>query len=241
MYTLFISKYAGERKEFLITKTISEYMRLTDYPCLVLSAPGYMSTGYSMIPHFVNRFLSNLCDSHRERKVSVGFFYGMNGNHHVAGKIGGKIRDSYQRAVKESKTASLVHIRCNSDRDHRKMLFFMEPLCDLKQRNLIGDGNEIFLTRDTMVEFLDSVKVRAVLFGSSNQSNRTYYGKADGTADKGEADSLMFTEEAFFDHVLENQNDFNPIVLSQSMRVSGDDDYAFLKGILRDFLYDTLV
>ena len=101
-------------------------------------------------------------------------------------------------------------------------------------------------------QFIDSISVNAVLIGSSNQSNTTYF---DRRASKGEADIFIFRPDYYSEVdkqdkllIREEDNDINRIfgefedsVITKSFWGKGSrDSEAFLKDILKSTLVESL-
>lgn len=111
------------------------------------------------------------------------------------------------------------------------MLFFMERNKPFAKE----------LTLENYKEFLETVTVRGVMIGSSNQNLTTYYdGLRGGAADKGEADVFMFVEEEVKNIILEEIAANSNIVVSESLSVPGGIDTEYLKSIAEDFLENSL-
>ena len=84
--------------------------------------------------------------------------------------------------------------------------------------------------------YINSIKVKGILIGSSNQSHNTYFSY---DASKGEADLLMFTDEIFAKHMTTLINlssnypndNFDGCVLSKSIAGCTDDGEDYLNSI----------
>lgn len=133
---------------------------------------------------------------------------------------------------------SEIKLDSNTEIDHRKMICFFTSKSTFT--NTINKTNLDF--------FLDTVCVNAILLGSSNQSNSTYF---DPLAKKGEADIFMFRdtywsplkkkEETFTnlsdDFYRESFSEFENGVLSESVYGKGDtNSESFLKNVLKELL-----
>ena len=111
------------------------------------------------------------------------------------------------------------------------MFFFMK---------IENDFNEE-LTLENYDRFLETIEVRGVMIGSSNQSLQTYYGGSRRIpADKGEADIFMFVDAKVKDAIIETQDLIRNIVISKSLVTPGESDTSYLKSILEDFLRNSL-
>ncbi len=232
MYTVYIPKYRGEIPEFLITKVIKEYMNSTGYKNnVILTAPGYMSVSVSNIDSFYKEIESTtFCG---KKNIKMGIFNGMNGTRISLGSSK-TLREEHEARISKSRFLNLIPINCTAAKDHRKMMFFMRWKYERKD----FDG----LNADNFEDFLDSVEVHGVLIGSSNQSFTTYFGGyPEWRASKGEADILMFDEKAAAYRMIENNQQMENIVVSESMRDPTGGDLDYLKSILEDFLKYSLV
>lgn len=110
---------------------------------------------------------------------------------------------------------------------------------------------DLKITLDNLDKIFEDIYVGAILIGSSNQSNTTYF---DRSAQKGEADIFMFDAsgdsivQEFFEKTLpEHQSDdlnlslFDDIVITKSFYGKGHTDtQEFLKSILKDVLINGL-
>ena len=91
--------------------------------------------------------------------------------------------------------------------------------------------------------FLNGINVNALLIGSSNQSDKTYFAQ---TSDKGEADIFMFSDKWFDNYgegrsitvesVISNiSNSFEDVAIAKSWQGKAHKNTnAFLKEILED-------
>ncbi len=231
MYTIYIPKYEGENPEFNITRVISKYMQFTKYNCKILAAPGYMNVKETT----TNEFYDNIVPiflrscSKEPREVAVGIFNGMNGTRTISG---GTIscREQHEISI-VSHHIKLISLRCRGNKDHRKMFFFMKTENDFNEE----------LTLENYDRFLETIEVRGVMIGSSNQSLQTYYGGSRRIpADKGEADIFMFVDAKVKDAIIETQDLIRNIVISKSLVTPGESDTSYLKSILEDFLRNSL-
>lgn len=231
MYTVYIPKYRGERPDFNIIRVISKYMQFTNYNCKILASPGYMNTKETTTNEFYDNivpiFLRTCSDD--TRKVAVGIFNGMNGTRIISG---GTIscREQHEISI-VSHHLKLISLRCRGNKDHRKMFFFMKTKNDFDEE----------LTIENYEEFLETIEVRGVMIGSSNQCLQTYYGGSRRLpADKGEADIFMFVDDKVKDAIIEANDLINNIVISETLVTPGESDTCYLKSILEDFLRNSL-
>lgn len=231
MYTVYIPKYRGERPDFNIIRVISKYMQFTNYNCKILASPGYMNTKETTTNEFYDNivpiFLRTCSDD--TRKVAVGIFNGMNGTRIISG---GTIscREQHEISI-VSHHLKLISLRCRGNKDHKKMFFFMETEKDFDEELTIENYNR----------FLETIEVRGVMIGSSNQSLKTYYGGSRKIpADKGEADIFMFVDDKVKDAIIEANDLINNIVISETLVTPGESDTCYLKSILEDFLRNSL-
>ena len=160
IYSIFMRKIQGDANPFPTTIVVQQYINnFVKNNDIVISCPGYMSTTDVTI----NDFLSNI-----NFPNNTYFTEGMNGNR-VLRTTGLRIQDEHNKNF----TFNVSGI-CPRQRDHAKMIFFFE-------------NNDPKTTWD--ISELLELKVKAILLGSSNQSNTTYF---NATADKGEADIFLF-------------------------------------------------
>lgn len=238
MYSLYIPKYKKEDSEFLIAKVIREYTKTESEINCLLSSPGYLSRTKERIDEFVEN-MCNLIPC--KESFSIGFFNGMNGNN----SLGKTTIVEYHNMCFEEKHVNTLKINCKKQLDHRKMIFFIYDSGNYFQQismfNNSQDDKERHIDR-----YINNIKVKGMLIGSSNQSNATYFSIP---ASKGEADLLMFTDSSFAAHIrcLIDQgsnypdNNFNGCVLSKSIAGCMGGGEEFLKSILKDFLLNNIL
>ncbi|MBO5091185.1 MAG: hypothetical protein J6C61_01740 [Clostridia bacterium] len=113
-------------------------------------------------PGYMSKKRKTITDFRKNLKLTnnVYFTEGMNGNSNLLDVVGVKIQDEYNNQY-GSKMAKII-----SKKDHSKILFFLDPK---------SKGE-------------DSVIVKAILIGSSNQSYESYF---NTPAKKGEADVFI--------------------------------------------------
>lgn len=225
IYTLYIPKKKGAKRDFPITKVIHNYINVVNLNCIFLMAPGYLSKTKNTIKCFVDE-LNKSTDS-TKHKHSVAVFNGMNGTISlVTPKSTTTVRD-YHEATFAKSNISCIPVSCKTDIDHRKMLFIMK----------LKDGKKMVkvLNKNSQQSFLDSVQVIGVFIGSSNQSYQSYYGGSSQTADKGEADIFMFIDERYASKIndVSLQDD---LVLSKSLRVPYGDGEKYLNSLLKEYV-----
>lgn len=231
MYTIYIPKYRGDRPDYNIIRVISKYMSTTSYDCEILAAPGYMNTKAITTDKFYDNIAPVFYESSlsKPREVAIGIFNGVNGTGPKKGTTI-SLREQHENSI-ISHGLRLIPLRCKRKGDHRKMLFFMERNKPFAKE----------LTLENYKEFLETVTVRGVMIGSSNQNLTTYYGGLrGGAADKGEADVFMFVEEEVKNIILEEIAANSNIVVSESLSVPGGIDTEYLKSIAEDFLENSL-
>lgn len=231
MYTLYIPKYEGDSIAFAITSVIRSFVNILPDECNMLMAPGFMSTGASTIKHFIDELEK---DTTGGRKVIyIGLFHGMNGYYNVSSVSPAvPIRDYHLNYIGASKHLREITISCKKRRDHRKMIFFCHYPGEVPSK----------IDKDNFEEYLRLITIDGILMGSSNQSDKTYYGGASGIADKGEADILMFESDAFA-ALIQGGNlpaSDADIVLSKSIYPKEHDTQEFFKNIFRDYLNENL-
>ena len=230
MYVVYMPKYKGDIPDFNIIKVISTYMDHTNYDCEILFAPGYMNINKYTTDKFYDKISPIFCrkKSGSSQIAEVGISNGMNGTRRVSAGV--TCRQLHEASI-VSHGLKLISLQCNKNQDHRKMIFFLEKKTDFKDA----------ITIKNYKKFLNTVVVRAVMIGSSNQNFTTYYGGNKKKADKGEADVFMFIgQEKIADNIIDVEN--VNIVVSKSMNYK--DDYAaeaYLRNILEDFLKNNLI
>ena len=160
LYSIFMRKIQGESVPFPTTIVVKEYIdKFVKDNDIVITFPGYMSTTDKNISDFISAI---------NFPKNTHFTVGMNGKR-VVKTTGAAIQDEHNNKFKFN-VSGLVP----SQRDHAKMMFFFD--------------NDKPLTNIDVSQLL-TMNVKAVLLGSSNQSQTTYFNL---TADKGEADIFLF-------------------------------------------------
>lgn len=238
MYSLYIPKYQNERGEFLITKVIKEYTERAPKLNCILSSPGYLSNRINTIDLFVDK----MCGSVLHRSpLSIGLFNGMNGNN----SLGTTTIVEYHNMRFRKYGINALTINCKKQKDHRKMMFFIyDPENYSKEINILNDNSGD--KTDFIDRYINKIKVKGILIGSSNQSYNTYFSY---DASKGEADLLMFTDSIFAKHMINLINlssnypndNFYGCVLSESIAGCIDDGEDYLNSILKDFLLNNIL
>ena len=238
MYSLYIPKYQNERGEFLITKVIKEYNERAPKLNCILSSPGYLSNRINTIDLFVDK----MCGSVLHRSpLSIGLFNGMNGNN----SLGTTTIVEYHNMRFRKYGINALTINCKKQKDHRKMMFFIyDPENYSKEINILNDNSGD--KTDFIDRYINKIKVKGILIGSSNQSYNTYFSY---DASKGEADLLMFTDSIFAKHMINLINlssnypndNFYGCVLSESIAGCIDDGEDYLNSILKDFLLNNIL
>ncbi|HFR3714881.1 TPA: hypothetical protein ACHWB5_001656 [Streptococcus suis] len=110
----------------------------------------------------------------------------------------------------------LTDLSTTTKKDHRKMVFFFDILKG-KWKNPLQNTP---LTVTDVRNFITSIKVHAVLIGSSNVSFETYY---NSPANKGEADLFLFTDEMGMDFEKDLESKFfNQSEQSEQSERSGE-------------------
>ena len=102
MYTLYLPKYQGDPWEYLITKTIKEYMQVIDYDCVILLSPGYLSKTNNTIKMFVDKFSNTLTPCGKAGIPQIGIFNGMNGSQKTSSSSN-TIRDEHNLQIRGNK------------------------------------------------------------------------------------------------------------------------------------------
>lgn len=231
MYTVYIPKYRGDIPDYNIIRVISRYMSSTDYECRIITAPGYMNKKETTTNAFYDEmepiFLTSSLGI--SRNTEVGIFNGMNGTHIMTGSAI-SCREQHERSI-VLHHLKLISLNCSNRADHRKIMFFMEKISPFDK----------ILTLANYTDFLETVIVKGILIGSSNQNLTTYYGgQKKSSADKGEADVFMFVGNEVKNAILKDELLIENIIISESISVPNSSDECYLKSILEDFLKNSL-
>ncbi len=216
MYTLFVQKKQREPSPFPLTEQLHQFILDTDANGIFV-CPGHLSRGATKIQRFLDSFL----DGTNIKKVGIGNKFGFNSI------------TTYEKYL--SGRNMLWNVRRNGISDHRKMIFILKikdpddlPTLDKKnyQALLTAPGNKHY------------IEVLGVAVGSSNFSHPTYGLLTPNvmTADKGEADILMFFNETFKNRFVQQVSD--AFVLSESITPVG---YKFFMEMFMETLAYTLV
>ncbi|MBR6984118.1 MAG: hypothetical protein IKH75_11460 [Ruminococcus sp.] len=231
MYTVFIPKYEYDSTPFRITKVISTFMKNSCCDCII-SSPGYLSTTSNTI----KTFLANLNrDINNSKKIYISFLNGMNGARLLSNN--NTIRQEHVSLLGTTGYLYPLITNCIDYKDHRKMMFFID--CN---GNVPG-----VLDKNNYNSFIDSSRLLGVLIGSSNQSLNTYYGGSNSrSADKGEADILMYIDPG--NTLTPVMNDLHQAIeeirisrsIDESLYSGIDADEKYFKRMLKDFLEKNL-
>lgn len=223
MYTLFCQKREGMRAPFPLTHLLND---LISFTCAngVFVSPGHLSKDPIKVEKLLDGLLAPVSTTNIT-KFGIGNKYGGNYIH---------IYEDYldNRHI-------LWKVNRNGRSDHRKMVFifkYEEPIADL--------------SLDNYKKIAEQIEIIGVAIGSSNFSYATYGSILTriSKADKGEADILMFNDDAFKEHItkqLSNKlvadklsDEPDPImVLSESITYVPND---FLKRMFLEMLECTL-
>lgn len=175
MYTLFIQKKQGDNSPFPLTKQLHDFLVYTQANGIFV-APGHLSKDAGVVQILIN----DLLDKTNIQKFGIGNRYG------------GNYINIYEQHL--DNIHKLWHVSRNNKKDHRKMVFvfnYKDPVPDLH----VGNYQDV----------INQIELLAVAIGSSNFSYQTY-GPINGlarSADKGEADILMFFDEGFAKYAAE--------------------------------------
>lgn len=233
MYSLYIPKYRDDpRSATLLTEELGSFMRLTGYSCDLLVSPGYLSTDDGTIAQFLEKLEEKLTAPGR-RTVGLGLFYGTNGGDHTGGSPH-SLLERHSALLASASRLEEIPLKVKASRDHRKMIFFLKVGRKAPKGRLdCGNKNA----------FLAAVTVKAVLIGSSNFSWNTYWNGGKAAPPKGEADLLLFTDEAYKEDVQRRLSGEKapapPMVLFVSL-AGGKAPETYFKEILTDFLSHAL-
>ncbi|MBR1454473.1 MAG: hypothetical protein IJ593_07485 [Lachnospiraceae bacterium] len=232
LYIVYLPKKEKENiKDRKVNKMLEIYGKLTNYQNSIIASPGYMSKTDAKISNYL-QCLSNIVTNGR---IHYGIFNGMNG-HHSCQRLGISILDKHKL---EMTNYNFIDISINAKvtNDHRKvMCFFTFNKKRYKEINI-----------KNYKTFLNDITVNAVLIGSSNQSDTTYFNQI---ADKGEADIFMFSDKWFdsqgakqsiaVEDVISN-GETEEIVITRSWSGKAHTmTNEFLKSILKDLLETNL-
>lgn len=230
MYCLYIPKYQGtEREDLLLPEELTHFMEKTKYAYDLLVSPGYLSKTDATIQAFVTEMEGMLAPA-ADGAVGVGLFHGMNG-HNAVTKGSTEILAVHSREIALKGKLTEIKVDSAKKNDHRKMIFFFERDGCTSLGSLDGGNKK---------DFLEKVKVKAVLIGSSNFSLSTYFNGGTGPAQKGEADLLLFLDDEYKEDVKgridgDNGSAGEKMVLFTSL-AGGEDPGGYFKYILTDFL-----
>ena len=227
LYINYIPKIEGEHPDFKIVKVIKKCMQYYNGENNIISSPGYLS-GLNTVKNFVAEFATIVPSNNH---IFIGYFSGMNG---MAINSGITNIDAHYNELVNTKKFSKLNINAKNKRDHRKMLFFY----GIKNDPKFNFEKEV-LSIATEKGFLDSIKVKAVLIGSSNQNYTTYYGGSKNRAHQGEADVLLFTAENP-DELEKSMFVEGTVIFEELLRGGDDGPETYLKNILKDFLDNAL-
>lgn len=241
LYIIYLSKVQGEslaRRK--IIKLIETYSKETCSENSIMCFPGYMSTADSSINEYLTKLYGIM--NYGNNTINVGLFNGMNGRYNY--NMTCSARDSHinKFGLAGSNNFNNIDVDASSKRDHRKMMCFFTYKKDFNDP----------IDQTNIDQFIDSISVNAVLIGSSNQSNTTYF---DRRACKGEADIFIFRPDYYSEVdkqdkllIREEDNDINRIfgefedsVITKSFWGKGSrDSEEFLKDILKSTLVESL-
>ena len=169
----------------------------------------------------------------------IGLLYGMNGNQSLSDSTNTIHSEHIIKFGKYKFDA--ITLSPKATLDHRKMMcFFYEEGAEYSE-----------ITLENLEDYLQNVHVGAMLIGSSNQSNTSYFEK---NATKGEADIFLIDAscdkevqrmlKAFEDGEQGDQQELfaeDNIVIAKSFFGKGDaETQEFMKGILREVLVNGL-
>lgn len=241
MFTLFLPKVKDENlTNRLLNKMLKKYSEWTGHENAIISSPGFLSTGANSTIDFLSSLAGLLTDN--KCNTEVGLLNGMNGAYFVRSITGLTNRNNHINNF-PSNHFQEISLDANKEIDHRKMMCFFtrkEPFPKEPFPKEIKKAN--------LDNFLNTISVNAILLGSSNQSNKTYFNLI---ADKGEADIFLFRETYWSPKNKHEESlpaltpdsysnffaEFENSVLLKSVYGKGDSDpESFLKDILKDVL-----
>lgn len=231
LYIIYLPKTEKEDiKDRKILKMLELYSKKTNYQNSIISSPGFLSTSDKTIKEFINQFSQIVV---KNESKELGFLNGMNGDNKIKGN-NKTIKEIHYKYMKQYNFVG-IDIGLLSKRDHRKMLFFFTY--NNKNKNY---KNKAIKTKTDIDNFIKSINVNAVLIGSSNQSNTTYF---NPIATKGEADIFMFNKK-INNKTIESESFYEiykDSVITESIGGIGKEDSdEFLNQILKDMLYSNL-
>ncbi|MGQ7374092.1 hypothetical protein ACTGW9_08185 [Streptococcus suis] len=186
MYTLFTQKTKDETIPFQVTEVLRKYMNfLTNEiepskPINIVLFQGFL--GSKMSQNNTYEVLETLFSKYTVDQLIIT--RGMGQPVNPTNLIG--------------LSNHLTDLSTKTKKDHRKMVFFFDVFDDKATAPLRNSP----LTASKVKKFVASIKVHAVLIGSSNVSFETYY---NSPANKGEADLFLFTDGLGFGEYLESE------------------------------------
>ena len=178
MYIIVAKKTEKDGNEFPIVTALKWYF-MKNKDDIILVSPGYMSTTDKTIQEFCDKF-KNLSEN---VDCQIILSIGMNGTRLVEGTSMDIMQRHYDYFKKKFPPFS-------TKKDHSKFLIFIENNDDFVSTYENDASSLVELLKD------DKTVIKAILLGSSNFSNNTYFSER---ADKGEADILMVAEKLYIE------------------------------------------
>ena len=175
MYTLFIQKKEKDQTPYPLTEYLHQFLIQTKANAVFVS-PGHLS---KKVPA-IEALLKNMLDGTFIQKFAIG------------NKYSSSSLPDYENYLKARNV--YWEVDRNGRGDHRKMVFILKydkSIPELTKGDLQKLGADL---SDALNQFLSDIEVLGVAIGSSNFSLNSYGVMNPGgkTADKGEADVLMF-------------------------------------------------
>ncbi len=186
----------------------------------IISCPGYVPSTENAAKKYGNNFM-NPIETHTER---FGFFGGMH-------DPGSDRFTKFKNAINDHLAHNNLNIHIMKNSDHRKMLFFIKESESSKKYTDIDNAN--------WADYLNTISVKAVLIGSSNQSFSTYFG---GSV-KGECDLLLYISDSKYglppsknadDNYTEDNMWNNATVVSKAVKLKAGSPEKTLKKMLEE-------
>ena len=219
MYIIYGQKRKGQDNDpFPLNSQISILADLFDNKCWIFSMPGHMSRGNNASTYLEK--LNELIGKSSTNEQYIGF-----GNGYHSYEARGKYISEINRLSSENPSGFLlrnysVSIPKNIRHNHSKVLIYYSwKNNNSNLKNSFEDG-KLGIPEIPLDVFIDSIDVKAVIIGSSNQSFNTYFSEH---ADKGEADILLLPSGTSHEMCTNTKNSIvHDIALGCGMEIRND-------------------